>query len=69
MKSGYLICLSRLCVYTTIHIAIYTYIWPSVNTAIRIDEHKPICYTCGALLFLTSMFHFVSGFDHSLSIS
>ena len=69
MKSGYLICLNRLCVYTTIRIAIYTYICPYVNTAIRIDGHKPICYTCGALLFLTSMFHFVSGFGHSLYVS
>ena len=71
MKSGYLICLNRLCVYTTICIAIYTYsyIWLYINTSIRIDGHKPICYTCGALLFLTSMFHFVSGFDHSLSVS
>ncbi len=39
------------------------------NKAINIDGHVPIRYTCGALLLLTSMFHFVSGFDHSLSVS
>ncbi len=42
------------------------------NKAIHIDGHIPIRYTCGALptlLFLMPMLHFVSGFDHSLSVS
>lgn len=70
MKSGYLIYLNCLYVYTTIHIAVYTYIWPYINTAIRTDEPVSMRYTCGALLFLTSIFfHFVSGFGHSLSVS
>ena len=28
------------------------------NTAIRIDGHKPICHTCGALLFPMPMLSF-----------
>lgn len=60
MKSGYLICLNCLCAYTTVHIAVYTYIWPYNNTAIRIDEHVSMRYTCGALLFLTSIFFILS---------
>lgn len=55
MKSGYLIYLNCLCVYTTIHIAVYMYIWPYANTAIRTDEPVSMRYTCGALLFLTSI--------------
>lgn len=41
MKSGYLVCLNCLYVYTAIHIAVYMYIWPYANTTVT-DDRQPL---------------------------